>query len=347
MRVLVTGHRGYLGSVLAGVMRHSGFDVYGIDADLFHGCDFGRTRDEVPGFACDVSELDIADLVSFDAVVHLAWLPGNVNSPALDAREANIENTVRLAESCREARVPRFAFLSTWEVYRCGGRQVCNELAPTDSDRSAAGGKGWVERKLLELANASFRPIIIRAADGYGVSPRLRLDLTVNRWTAQAVTSGTVIVDGNGATWRPLVHVEDLARACAALVSAPDDVVAQAVFNVVAPDQNLRLGDIADSVAELTNSVRRLHDPGEPGHHFGVRLESDRFLRALPRFRFRWPLDRGIAQLRDAMTNAGMTPSDLRGDRFDRCRRYTSLVDGGPPAPRHAHRQVPSLPALS
>ena len=328
MRVLVTGHRGYVGAVLVGVLRHSGFDVAGADLELFQDCDFGRVRDDIPSFPCDVGELAPADLASFDAVVHLAWQPDDTPCLASHVLEENVRSTLRLAESCREARVARFVFVSTWQVYgRCLGRN-CDEGA--DADRSdTARGKRRAEQRLRSLVEAPFRPVIVRAAECYGVSPRLRLDQMVNRWTAQAVTSGAVHVEGDGRSWRPLIHVEDLARACAAIVSAPDDSLVHDVLNVAAPDQNLRLREIADTVAEATRSVRRLYEREDHHQHPDARLDVGRFLRAFPRFQFRWSLERGVAQLRDAMMHAGLTPADLRTDRFDRCRRFLALIDSG------------------
>jgi nucleoside-diphosphate-sugar epimerase len=322
MRVLVTGHRGYIGSVLVGVMRHSGFDVYGLDIDLYAGCDFGRVRDDVPGFPFDVNELEAADLASFDAVVHLAWRPDDVASDPADAPDSNADITARLAAMCRDARVSRFVFVSTWEVYGRSCGAVCDERAEVDSAQSAVAEKHQAERRVLSLNSDTFRPVVLRAGECFGVSPRLRLDTLVNRWTAQAVTAGVVDVSGDGAQYLPLIHVEDFSRACAAIVAAPDESLADSLLNVAAPDYSLRLCDIADAVAETTNTVRRLHEYDDRVASADARLDVGRLLRALPRFRFRWPLERGIAQLRDAMTHAGLAPSDLRSDRFDRRLRY-------------------------
>lgn len=333
MRVLVTGHRGYVGSVMVGVLRHARFDVVGLDCDFYQGCDFGRVHESVPSFDIDLRDVEFTDLLSFDAVVHLAALPED-RSSELDPttiREINEEVTIRLAECCKQASVSRFLFSSSCDVYGRSGGDLLDEHAPVIPAMLYAAAKYRCECALASLADHTFTPIILRHAGAYGVSPRMRIDLIVNDFVASAVANGRIVVGSGGRTWRPLIHVEDIARAYAAVLLAPDDLVHNQVFNLVADESasgGRRVIDIADMVTELvsdcTRSIRQ-DAFDEPSY----RVDGSKFQLAFPKFSFRWTLPLGIRQLRNAMLSAGLTPGDWRSDRYRRVLRLKALMERG------------------
>jgi nucleoside-diphosphate-sugar epimerase len=338
MRVLVTGHRGYIGSVMVTVLRNARYDVVGLDCDFYRGCDFGRVRESVPAFEIDLREIEFTDLLSFDAVIHLAAVPVGI-SPELDvaAREINEEAAVRLAECCRQAGVARFLFASCCSVYGRGLNRPFDEESPANPTTPHAVVKYRCERAISELADHSFAPVFLRHASVYGVSPRLRTDLPVNGMVASAVATGRAALGGRAAAWRPLVHVEDLCRAYAAMLTAPDDVVRNQVFNIAAQEENYRVIDIADMVTELDPHYTRsvAHDANaEPS----LRVDGTKLRRTFPKLSFRWTLPLGLRQLRTAMLGAGFTPGDWRSDRYRRAMRLKSLIEQG--------RLDPSLRAL-
>lgn len=344
MRVLITGHRGYFGSVLTGVLRRSRFEVAGMDIDLYRDCDFGRVREEVPSFDIDIRDVEFTDLLPFDAVVHLISLPESASDYVDDGqwREINIEATARLARCCRKASVSRFVLASSCGVYEGSNGCVVNEQTPVDPLSLHANAKLECERELLSSADAAFTPVVLRHATIYGVSPRLRLDTMVNEAVASATATQAVTLRGDARAWRPLVHVEDLARMYAAVLTAPDETVHAQVFNAVAPDQNYRIVDVADIVTELVPSVRRLPAELETADT-GYRADATKWLRTFPRFCFRWRLEQGVCQLRDAMIGAGLTPGDLRSDRFRRGLRLQRVLSGR--RPRHTARTRQALTA--
>lgn len=330
MRVLVTGHRGYLGSVLVSILHHARFDVVGLDCDLYEGCDFGRIRNRIPEFETDLRDLEFTDLLSFDAVVHLADLPqhpSNRNStPSPD--EPNVEAVVRLAECCKQAKVTRLLLASSCAVYgRAQGRRL-NEEGPVHPLTTHAATKLRCEQELARLADRSFAPVILRNPIAYGVSPRLRLDLLVNDFVAAAVTTGQITLQTGGRVWRPLLHVEDIARVYSAVLSAPDECVQNQVFNVVDPDQNYQLAGIADAVCEHVPdcawraSAKEFDDAS-------YQVDGQKLRKVFPALSFHWDLRLGIRQLRTAMIGAGLTYTDWRSDRFRRKARLNTLLERG------------------
>lgn len=330
VRVLVTGHRGYIGSVLTSVLKQARHDVVGLDSELYAGCDFGRTRDDVPSFDTDVREIEFTDLLSFDAVIHLAALPEDFEN-FIDSAvtwEVNCAATVRLAECCKRASVGRLLFASTCAVYGSSGDEPQYEDSPPRPMSPYALAKLCAEEKLLKLADAGFAPILLRNATVYGVSPRMRLDTVVNDFVASASACGRVGVQTNGLAWRPLIHVEDVARAYAAVLVAPAKLVDRQVLNLAITEENYRVVDVADQVADLVAGCTRSLRPATPDRR-SYFVDGSKLRAALPHFEWRWTLPHGIRQLRIAMSGAGLTPSDWRSDRYRRLDRLHGLLQRG------------------
>lgn len=330
MRVLVTGHRGFIGSVLTSVLRHARFDVFGLDAGWFEGCEFGRVREEVPSFDADIRDLEYADLLSFDAVIHLAGVSDDP-SGALNAElthAVNVEGTLRLAECCRRANVGRFIFASSCSVYGSSGAQEISESAGVHPLSVYAASKARAEAELFKLADRSFVPVVLRLGTVYGMSPSLRLDLLVNDLTASVVTTGRAVMRSNGQAWRPLVHVEDAARVFAAILAAPDEAVDRQVYHVVPPDGTHRVIDVADLVADSVPGAVRVMATNQRDRR-SYRVSAGKFREAFPAFRYRWNLAHGIRQLVESFRAGGLSAADWRGDRYRRAARLQSLIERG------------------
>jgi nucleoside-diphosphate-sugar epimerase len=330
MRVLVTGHRGYIGSVLTCVLRNQLCEVVGLDVDLFDGADFGRVDESVPAFDMDVRDIDCADLASFDAVVHLAAVSDD-DSGSISARateEINVQATLRLAECCRRVGVPRFVFASTCAVYGESTGDVVTEYGPYHPVSDYAASKLAAEAELARLVTPSFSPVFVRLPTVYGVSPRMRLDSVVNDFVGSATATGTVAMRTAGHAFRPVAHVEDVAKAFAALVAAPAELVHGAAFNVVPEGENFRVIDIADEVAGLVPDCTR-ERPRPMSDRCSYRVDGSKLTRTLPRLKLRWNLTLGVRQLYNAMTHAGLTAGDWRSDRYRRGQRLRAMLEHG------------------
>ena len=330
MRVLVTGHRGYIGAVLVSVLQHARHEVVGLDCDWYHGCTFGRTRESIPSFDLDVRDIEFADLLSFDAVIHLAALPEDSDGdldPAL-TEEINFRATVRLAECCKQANVARFLFASTCAVYGRGGGELQDEESSTAPLTDYATAKLRGEWELARLADATFTPVFLRNATVYGVSPRMRMDTVVNDFVGAAVANGHIAMRTEGHAWRPVMHVEDVARAYAAVLIAPDEAVRNRILNVAITEDNYRVIDIADQVTDLVPRCTRSVQLGVLDRR-SYRVDGSRLRLALPALRWRWTLPQGIRQLRNAMVSTGVTSSEWRSDRYRRLLHLRTLMEHG------------------
>lgn len=336
MRVLVTGHNGYIGSVLTRMLEEAGQEVDGVDSYWFEPCTFGEVvRTAVPPLKVDIRDLERRHLEGFEAVIHLAALS---NDPLgdLDRRctyDINFHASVRLAKLAREAGVSRFLFSSSCSLYGVSGDDFLTEEAPFRPVTPYGETKVLVEKEVALLADSRFSPTFLRNATAYGVSSRLRADLVVNNLVGFAHATGEVLLKSDGSPWRPLVHVEDISRAFLAVLEAPRDLVHNQAFNVGRTGENYRVGEVAEMVRNsIPGSAVRCADGAGPDPRC-YRVNCDKIARTLPAFKPRWTVEEGIAELREAYRRHRLTLDDLLGPRYTRIRHIRKLLSEGQLAP--------------
>ena len=331
MRVLVTGHHGYIGSVLAPFLAAAGHDVVGLDNELYRGCDFGADTHPVPGRVADVRDVVPSDLSGLDAVVHLAALsndPVGDLDPSL-TEDINLEGTLRVARAAREAGVRRFVFASSCSMYGASGTDdPLDEQAPLRPQTPYAESKVRSEEGLFELTGPDFAPISMRNATVFGASPRLRLDIVLNNLCAWAHTTGRIRLLSDGMAWRPLVHAQDVARAALTLLEAPEDAVRGEAFNVGTEQQNYLVRELAEVVASVTGCTIEIAGGSEADQR-SYRVDFSKLGRTFPGLALEWDAERGAQELIDAYRRVGLTMDEFEGDRYVRLRRLRSLLDEG------------------
>jgi nucleoside-diphosphate-sugar epimerase len=336
MRILVTGHNGYIGGVMVPLLQAAGHEAVGFDSDFFEPCLLpGQPAPAVASIHKDLRDAERSDLEGFEAVIHLAGLSndplGNLDSTL--TFDINDAASIRFARLAKEAGVRRFLFSSSCSTYGAAGDDFLDESAAFNPVTPYGVSKVRLEQQLSEMADDSFTPVYLRNATAYGVSPRLRVDLVLNNLVGWALTTGRIHMMSDGTPWRPLVHIEDISRAFLAALEAPREAVHDQAFNVGRTADNYRIRELAeivvDTVAGTVPDCRITYADGAGPDLRCYRVDCSKIERVLPAFQPQWDARRGARELVEAYRKAGLTEQRFQGPLYTRLLRIRELQESG------------------
>jgi nucleoside-diphosphate-sugar epimerase len=319
MRVMITGHKGYIGTVMVPMVQAAGHEVVGLDSDLYRNSTYGKGMPEVDEIIKDIRDLEKEDLRGVDAIIHLAGLSNDVLgdlNPEL-TYDINHKASVRMAEMAKEVGIKRFVFASSCSNYGAAGNQMQTEEGELHPVTAYA------------MADDHFSPVIMRNATAYGVSPRIRFDLVLNNLTAWAYTTGQVLLKSDGTPWRPIVHIEDISTAAIAALEAPLDVVHNKVFNVGVNAENYQIRQLAEIVERIVPNCEIRFAAGAEPDKRNYKVDFTKYTKAFPRHPLRWNATQGAKQIYQSYKTIGLGKDEYEGPRYKRIAQLKLLLSTG------------------
>ncbi|MBP6473457.1 MAG: SDR family oxidoreductase [Chloroflexi bacterium] len=332
MRVLVTGHNGYVGTIMMPLLIAANHQVVGLDTNLYEGSTFGEDpKRDFPEINKDVRDVEMADLEGIEAIIHLAGLS---NDPLGDLNpeltyDINHRASVRLAEMAKQMGIERFIFSSSCSNYGAGVTDWLDESSAFNPVTPYGRSKVMVEQDVSKLADDNFSPTFLRSGTAYGVSPRLRFDLVLNNLAAWAFTTGLVYLKSDGTPWRPIVHIEDMSRAFLAALEAPRELIHNEAFNVGRSSENYQIRQIAQIVAETIPGSRVEFAEGASADKRNYRVNCDKIINTLPGYKPQWTAQKGAQELYAAYQKVGLELDEFEGPRYRRLQHIKSLMASG------------------
>ena len=313
------------------MLLEEGYEVIGMDSDLYRASTFYDEIADVPCIEKDVRDARIEDFEGVEAVLHLAGLSndplGDIN-PEL-TYDINYRGTEHVGRLAKAAGVERFVFSSSCSTYGAGGEAFKTEASAFNPVTPYGESKVLAERALAALADADFSPTFLRNATVYGVSPRLRFDLVLNNLTAWAYTTGKVHLKSDGSAWRPIVHVADVARAFIAVLKADREDVHNEAFNIGAPGENYRVREIAEMVRDTVPGSELRFAEGASADTRCYRVNFDKAIATLQRYQPVWNAWAGVQQCYAAYRKYGVTLAEFEGPKYQRLAHIKKLLSEG------------------
>jgi len=328
---MVTGHKGYVGTVMIPMLQAEGYEIVGFDSNLFAEPNFYDVS-EVPYIRKDIRDIESSDVKGFDAILHLAALsndPLGYFDPEI-TYSINHYASEKLAKLAKKVGVQRFLLASSCSVYGASEGSMMTEESKPNPITPYGISKLRAEKSISKLADSKFSPTFLRPATAYGVSTMLRSDLVLNNLVGWAYVTGKVFMKSDGTPWRPIVHIEDFSRAFIAVLNAPKDLVHNQIFNVGITEENYQMRDLAQIVVKTVPGSRIEYAKNAGPDKRDYRVDCGKIAHTIPEFKPKWNAQRGARQLYNAIKESEFSSiEEFEGPPQNRIAQINKLINEG------------------
>jgi nucleoside-diphosphate-sugar epimerase len=332
MKILVTGDRGYVGTVLTQVLLNKGYEVVGYDVGYFKENLLKPVTEDYQKITKDIRDVKKQDLKGVSSIIHLAGLsndPLGEFSPKV-TMDINYQGTINLINLAKESGVRRFVYASSQSMY--GVSETEEELDEDKSEKNPVSAyaiaKWEAEKTINQLSTDEFIVTSFRPSTVFGASPRLRCDIVFNNLVACAFTTGKIEIMSDGSPWRPVVHVRDVCSAFIAGIEALPSIVSGRSFNVGIPDGNFTVRDLAEAAQRAVPGSELIYT-GEHGSDARTyKVSFKRINSELENYYHpEWNLDKGGKELVDFFEEVNFTERHFRGSVCNRLKQLLQLKE--------------------
>lgn len=328
MNILITGIEGYVGSVLYFVLQQRGYTVHGIDTGYYKDSLLYPLPAPQQVTHIDIRNLTPEHFKGYDAVIHLADLSndplGMLNEDV--TRTINFTGALNAAQIAKKAGVKRYIYSSSCSVYGISESELSTETSATNPQTMYAQCKHDVEREIKKIANDTFTPVYFRNATVYGLSPRMRFDLVVNKMTADAYIYKKIVVENEGKQWRPLVHVLDLCQAYVCALEAPKETIYNEIFNVGPQAGSYSIAHIAQMIQEEFPDAKIITQKSNNDTR-NYKVSFDKIHTQLPGFTTKYDIRDGIQQIHRMLQEISFDRETYMSGKFVRVKMMQVLLE--------------------
>jgi nucleoside-diphosphate-sugar epimerase len=332
MRVLVTGSRGYIGYMMVQELLEHNHEVIGYDRSHLPEEVFGRrdtfeAQSSIRQINKDIRDVSLEDLRGVDAVIHLAALVDDPKGKLWESVQVDVNYvaTINLALKAAQAGVKKFIFASTAAIYGNKGEELLDEDSVCEPANGYALIKKYAEEALLNINLGGMEVTCVRNGTCFGISPRMRINMVLNALTAFAYVEKRIKISGDGMNWRPIVHIEDVARAYRQILEDSSSKAAGQIFNLGCG--TYRIKDMAEAVEkELPESVIEHTEQGADKRSYKLSFEK---IKKTINFRPKYTMEDGIKELVKGYREFGLTKENIMNEGLWSVKFYRSLLDSG------------------
>lgn len=345
-KIIITGATGYLGSQLTGYLSSKGFDCFGYDTGFFRQALLYPSADINPTIK-DARMLTEKDIEGAYALVHLAGISNDPMSK-LDADRVYDPTRVyslRIAQMCKKLGV-KFIFASSCSIYGLGGARLLDETSTVNPQTHYSMNKLQIENDLREISYNNFDPIALRFATVFGMSPRIRFDVVINMLVGMGYANGKIILNSDGQSWRPHLHILDLCKAVVGAIELDNHGHGLQILNVGSDENNMKIVDIAKIVQSVIPGCelrflsedpsldkaglikdRKVKDAAKDTRTYKVSFEKIK--RVMPAFYCEWSVERGVRHMVDAFHDVKLNDFKFKDTGFYRLQHLEHLLGSG------------------
>ena len=334
MKILITGDKGYIGSVLTKYLYDDNYIVSGFDTGFFENCNLSKVFDEYSSIKKDIRDFDAVDLQGADAIIHLAALSndplGELKSGITE--EINRDAAIRIAKIAKSNNVKRFIYMSSQSMY--GISDSSNELDEYSSAKNPltayAKTKWEAEQAINKLADNNFTVVSLRPSTVFGVSPRMRTDIVFNNLLASAFTTKKIVIKSDGTPFRPIIHIQDVCNAVKAVLEAPINLVNKRAYNIGIKNGNYTVRMLAENVKKNIEGSTLVFSGEHGSDSRTYKVSFKRILTELNNFYApEWDLDKGANELISFFNKISFKKEDLHGYKTNRLNMLNKITNEG------------------